>query len=79
MEHLYKKSIVKGKMFVLILTSFPQQISMSATTTMVAVHKPAPTQMVHFGAAVDLGLDWTVMEELAVVSVYHTTVLYHEQ
>ena len=43
---------------------------MSATTTMVAVHKPAPTQMVHSSAAVDLGLDWTVMEELAVVSAH---------
>ena len=43
---------------------------MSATATMVAVHKPAPTQMVHSSAAVDLGLDWTVMEELAVVSVF---------
>ena len=43
---------------------------MSATTTMVAVHKPAPTQMVHSSAAVDLGLDWTAMEELAVVSVF---------
>ena len=42
---------------------------MSAIATMVAVHKPVPTQMVHSGAAVDLGLDWTVMEELAVVSV----------
>ena len=40
---------------------------MSATTTMVAVHKPAPTQMVHSSAAVDLGLDWTAMEELATV------------
>ena len=43
---------------------------MSATTTMVAVHKPAPTQMVHSSAAVDLGLDWTVMEEFATVSVF---------
>ena len=59
---------MKGKMFVLILCSFLQKISMSATTTMVAVHKPAPTQMVHSSAAVDLGLDWTVTEELAVVS-----------
>ena len=42
---------------------------MSATTTMVAVHKPALTQLDHSGAAVDLGLDWTVTEELAVVSV----------
>ena len=42
---------------------------MSATATMVAVHKPAPTQMVHSSAAVDLGLDWTVTEELATVSV----------
>ena len=51
---------------------------MSATPTMVAVHKPVPTQMVHSSAAVDLGLDWTAMEGLAMVSVYHTTVLYHE-
>ena len=51
-------------------SSFLQQISMSATATMVAVHKPAPTQMVHSSAAVDLGLDWTVMEWLAVVSTH---------
>ena len=38
-------------------SSFLQQISMSATITMVAVHKPVPTQMVHFSAAVTLGLD----------------------
>ena len=55
-------------MCVIQYCSFLQQISMSATITMVAVHKPAPTQMVHSSAAVDLGLDWTVMEELAVVS-----------
>ena len=36
---------------------------------MVAVHKPAPTQLDRSSAAVDLGLDWTVTEELAVVSV----------
>ena len=58
----YKKSIMKGKMFVLILCSSLQQISMSVAITMVAVHKPAPTQMVHSSAAVDLVLDWTVME-----------------
>ena len=48
---------------------------MSATITMVAVHKPAPTQMVHFSAAVTLGLDWIVTEELATASVYCVTVL----
>ena len=61
----------------MLVCPFLQQISMSATTTMVAVHKPAPTQLVHFSAAVTLGLDWTVTEELAVVSAYHGTVLYH--
>ena len=49
-----KKGLVKqGKNLFLFL----QQISMSATITMVAVHKPVPTQMVHFSAAVTLGLD----------------------
>ena len=61
-------SLKKGR--VLINWNFLQQISMSATATMVAVHKPAPTQMVHSSAAVDLGLDWTVMEWLAVVSTH---------
>ena len=49
-----------------------QQISMSVTATMVAVSKPAPTQMVHSSAAVDLDLDWTVTARLAVVR--YTTV-----
>ena len=40
-----------------LICPFLQQISMSAAITMVAVHKPAPTQMVHSSAAVTLGLD----------------------
>ena len=48
---------------------------MSVTITMVAVRKPAPTQMVHSSAAVELALDWTVTEGLAMVSVYCVTVL----
>ena len=37
---------------------------------MVAVHKPAPTQLDRSSVAVDLGLDWMVTEELAVVSAH---------
>ena len=61
----------------MLICPFLQQISMSATITMVAVHKPVPTQMVHFSAAVDLGLDWTVTEVPAMVSICHGTVFYH--
>ena len=54
----WRGRIKHGRMcFVDEYSSFLQQISMSATITMVAVHKPVPTQMVHFSAVVDLGLD----------------------
>ena len=41
----------------MLMCPFLQQISLSATITMVAVHKSAPTQLAHSSAAVDLGLD----------------------
>ena len=69
--------LIKRKGGWVLICPFLQQISMSATITMVAVHKPVPTQMAHFSAAVTLGLDWTVTEELAMVSIYHGTVLFH--